>query len=359
MLPVVPALLDVLMPGASREAIAFHTGTLAAAYMLAIVALAQLWGAVSDRYSRRGVLLLGMGGHVLAQAAFPAVQSMAQAYALRFAAGAFAAAVLPAVYAAASDLENIEQRTARLAWLGSASLLGYLAGPAISGAVFELQQGAIEWPLYASAAVALLAFLFVYGGLPGAAGRTPLAAPTSTSGPYALVRVAVLSTAAMVGLGAFEVGLTVFASQRLQLGADVLALMFVECSGVMLIVQACIGLTPAVASRFATLIVSAAFAAMAAGFVALALTAGGLQLYLAVALIAAGSGALLPLLTFLASLRRTMGLGAAIGLQTAAANLGQAAGSAAGGWLYAIMNRESFWVYAAVMAIGAGAAARR
>ena len=327
--------------------------------MLAIVVLAPLWGALSDRHGRRRVLLLGMAGLVLAQGVFALAQSMVQAYVLRFAAGAFAAAVLPAAYSTGSEFDDTERRAARLAWLGSASLLGYLAGPAISGATYGLQEGSIEAPLFVSAGVAFVAFLLMYGAFTKAEAPPAFAPATPTSGPYMLARVAILSTAAMVGLGAFEVGLTVLVSQRLLLRPDVLALMFIECSAVMLVVQAWIGLAPWVASRFANLIVSVAFGSMAAGFVLLALTAGGVSLYLAIGLVAAGSGALIPLLTFLASLRTSMGLGAAIGVQTAAANFGQASGSAAGGWLYAVMNRESFWLYAAVMAIGAAAAARR
>ncbi len=97
----------------------------------------------------------------------------------------------------------------------------------------------------------------------------------------------------------------------------------------------------------------------AGAFAVLALTSTIVAVYVGVAVVAAGSGALLPLLTFLASLPRTAGLGVAIGFQTAAANLGQATGSAAAGWLYGSLNRESFWLYAVLMALGAGVAARR
>lgn len=357
-LPVVPALLDGWMPGASRETISSHTGMLAAVYMFAIVLFAPMWGALSDRLGRRRVLLAGMAGYGAALALLPSAQSMAQAYVIRFAAGASAGAVLPAVFAAAAEIEDVDRRTVWLAWLGAASLLGYLAGPAISGAAFALLKDAAS-PLYVSAAVAVLVLLAAHAGVrpdsPGVAMRSPGASPSA----YGLARVAALSMGAMFGLGAFEVGLTVLASQGLRLGADALALMFAECSAVMLLVQASLGAAPSRASRFATTIAAIAFGAMAAGFAVLGLSGATLSTYLAVALIAAGSGALLPLLTFLASLRPGIGIGAAIGIQAAAANLGQAAGSAAAGWLYGTMNRDSFWLYAALMAIGAGAAARR
>ena len=357
-LPVVPALLQSWMPGAGAESIASHTGMLAAAYMLPIVVLSPVWGVLSDRRGRRGIMVLGMAGHAAALAGFPWTESMAQAYVLRFTAGAFAGAVLPAVLGTAAELEDVERRTAWLAWLGAASLLGYLVGPAISGATYAWLKDA-ESPLYVSAGIAVLAFLATCAGArPEPAGPAERRA-SAPSSPYGLTRVAALSVGAMFGLGAFEVGITVFASQRLQLGAGALAVMFAECSAVMLVVQAWLGLFPSQASRFAAAITGVAFGAMTAGFAVLALSEAMPSTYVAVALVAAGSGALLPLLTLLASLRSGVGIGAAIGIQTAAANLGQGAGSAAAGLLYGAMSRESFWLYAALMAIGAGAAARR
>ena len=358
-LPLVPALLRELLPTASREAASFHTGALAAVYMMAVVALAPLWGRLSDRYGRRRILLLGMAGYALASIALAWADSMMQTYALRFAAGASAGAVLPAVLATASELEDVERRASRLAWLGAASLLGYLVGPALSGAIDALLQPDTEWPFYVAAGVAVAALLLTGVTLPDAAPVQASSREAPASSSYSLGRVAALSTGAMFGLGAFEVGLTVLAAQRLSLGTGALALMFVECSLVMLIVQAWLALLPAAASHRARAVAAASFACMTVGFGVLALARSVELVYVGVALLAAGSGALLPLLTFLASLPQTIGLGAAIGIQTAAANLGQAGGSAAAGWLYGAANRESFWIYAALMALGAGIAARR
>ena len=357
-LPVVPALLDAWMPGGSREALSSHTGMLAAVYMLAIVLLAPMWGLLSDRLGRRSILLLGIAGHAAAIVALPSAQSMAQGYVLRFAAGAFAGAIVPAVLAAAAELEDVARRTTWLAWLGAANLLGYLAGPAISGGTYALLND-VRAPLYASAAAAVFALLANYFASRPEAVSAPLHTSPSSPSPYGLLRVAALSVGAMFGLGAFEVGLTVLGAQRLELRAEVLALMFAECSAVMLLVQTWLAVSRSRASRFATTIASIAFGAMTAGFSLLAVSDGMLSASIAVALIAAGSGALTPLLTLLASLRPGIGIGASIGIQTAAANLGQGAGSIAAGLLYASISRESFWLYAALMAIGAGAAARR
>jgi len=346
------------MRAASREAASSHTGLLAAVYMFAIVLLAPVWGTLADRRGRRTILLLGMAGHAAAIVAFPWAQSMTQAYLLRFAAGAFASAVVPAVLATAARLQAIEQRTAWLAWLGTASLLGYLVGPALSGALYAWVNDPTA-PLYGSAAIAVGALMAAaLGSRPEAADGAARSSAVASS-PYGLVRVAALSIGAMFGLGAFEVGLTVLGAQRLELQAQALALLFAECSAVMLLVQAWLALRASGAARRVKGVAGIAFAVMTTGFSVLAVSDGLPSAYVAVALIAAGSGALIPLLALLASLRPGIGVGASIGIQTAAANLGQGAGSAAAGWLYGSLDRESFWLYAVLMAIGAGVAARR
>jgi predicted MFS family arabinose efflux permease len=356
-LPLLPVLLARWSPQSASAAHALHTGALAAVYMVAIVLLAPLWGRLSDRRGRRRVLLAGLAGFSLASLALAWAESMAQAYALRFLAGAFAGAILPAVFAAASETEDVERRTSWMARLGAASLLGYLVGPALSSAIAGLGAAGTQWALYAAAGVGLAALAIVPAGFPFAAPSRCKAA--ASAAPYGLARVAALSIGGMFGLGAFEVGLMLLAVQTLSLGAGMLALLFVECSVVMLLVQGWLALAPATVSRRTPAIVAAAFAAMAAGFAVLALKPSLGAAYAGVALVAGGSGALLPLLTLLASLPRGIGLGATIGIQSAAANFGQAGGSAAAGWLYAALNRESFWLYAALMALGAGIAARR
>lgn len=346
LLPLVPTLLAGVMPAASRKATSLHTGTLAAAYMLAIVAVAPGWGAFFDRFGCRGMMVLGLAGHALAVAAVAWATSMQQIYVLRLAAGVSAGAVLVSAFTVASELEGVDRRTAWLAWLGSANLLGFLVGPAISAGVGTLQLG-LKAPLLASAGVSVLASaaaLAAIGKDRPATATTPVVLLPSP--PFAAVTIPLLSGVATFALGAFEVGLTLNSTQGLALRNDRLALLFIECSAVMLLIRAGLALAPALASRFASMTVAVAMAAMAGGFVVLASMEAAASRYLAVMLVAAGSGAALPILTLLASLRPRPTLGAAIGMQTGVAYLGQAAGSAVAGWLYDVAGRGSFWIYA-------------
>ena len=67
---------------------------------------------------------------------------------------------------------------------------------------------------------------------------------------------------------------------------------------------------------------------------------------------------LIPALAYLVSFAAGARQGAALGRQTAAASLGQAAGSAAAGWLFAVLIEVPFWVTAGLLGLGAVAALR-
>ena len=98
------------------------------------------------------------------------------------------------------------------------------------------------------------------------------------------------------------------------------------------------------------------FAAMTIGFALLPYASAPWILFVAVALVGAGSGVLLPVLSHLVTVGATAGLGIALGMQTAAASLGQALGSAAGGALFGQLAGASFWIQAGLMATGAAVA---
>ena len=98
------------------------------------------------------------------------------------------------------------------------------------------------------------------------------------------------------------------------------------------------------------------FAAMTIGFALLPYAAAPWILFVAVALVGAGAGVLLPVLSYLVTVGAIAGLGIVLGLQTAAASLGQALGSAAGGALFSQFAGASFWIPAGLMAGGAALA---
>jgi hypothetical protein len=120
----------------------------------------------------------------------------------------------------------------------------------------------------------------------------------------------------------------------------------------MIVVQALLFFAPLFERVRGSVLLALGFAAMAGGFALLARAPGYASALVAVGLIATGSGLLLPAISFVASLRAASGVGALLGALTAAGSLGQALGSAAGGWLFGALSARTFWIAGALMLVG-------
>ena len=158
----------------------------------------------------------------------------------------------------------------------------------------------------------------------------------------------------MLGLGGYEVSLALQGQQVLNLQPREIGWMFAECSLVMILVQV-FAFAPLL-QRVGSGLLAPAFLAMAVGIALLPYAASYPAMLIGVGLVAAAAGMLIPALVYLVSLAAGSAPGAAIGQQTAAANLGQAVGSAAAGWLRAVHSEMPFWGIAGLLAPGAVAA---
>ncbi len=125
---------------ATPAAVAWHTGALLGSYMLGLFATAPLWGAMSDRIGGRRLLLLGLGAYAAALVAFALAGSLAAAYGWRVLAGVAGGAVLPVVNTAIGGVPDQRARARLFAGASMATLLGLLAGPAVSGFVYAAMQ---------------------------------------------------------------------------------------------------------------------------------------------------------------------------------------------------------------------------
>jgi len=93
-LPLLPYLIERLSAtGFTATQVARHTGALTGVYALALFLFAPIWGRLSDRRGRRGVLLIGLFGFGTTMVAFSLVENLATVYAERFLSGMFASAV--------------------------------------------------------------------------------------------------------------------------------------------------------------------------------------------------------------------------------------------------------------------------
>lgn len=366
-LPVLPGLLERLHDDSAADALPLHAGLFTGIYVGAFVVAAPLWGRVTDRRDPRGVILAGLFGYAAATLWLGVASTLFAAYLARFVAGAFAAGLVPATAAAIVSRCDEASRTRHLAWMSAAAVAGFLFGPALSGAVHGLMaafpgdgNGALHLtavPIWATAAVALLGALAIAVGFrtfqnPNA---PPGPAPSSTTGLRAQGGLLVLSAAGAFGLGAFEVGLSLQSQRSWRFTPGELGWLFVTCSLVMLLIQAL--MFEWLRRRFQSAwLVIGGFLLMAAGFVAIAAVSDYGAVAGLVALIAAGSGVLLPTLSVAVVSGAGPAAGSATGYQNAAGNLGQASGSAIVGFLFVAAPDGSFAIVAMTMAVAAAAA---
>lgn len=349
-MPLLPQLLASLLPQAGPLALSWHVGAFAAVYMVAVVVFSRAWGAASDRYGTKPIVVIGLAGSALAVFGLSFADGLLSAYIGRAVQGAFASAILPVAISALARISDTAERARKVAGLGAASLLGFFAAPALSAAVVS---SAVADPVaavyYASALVSLAALAIVFS----ASRLAPQRPPESTGSTRALpTRFLALNLLAYFGLGAFEVALPLAARGPLAADAASVSAFFAVCSLMMLVAQGALMWAAPFRHRFPQVLV-AGIVAYAAGLLWLA-GAGSFGAALwAVGLIAAGSGLVLPLVGFLATLEIQSRPGAALGALTAAGGLGQALGSISGGALYGYVGMGMFTATAFAVALGA------
>lgn len=346
-LPHLPDLVAGLV-GTPVEAaqISRHTGLLTAVYTLALFLFAPLWGRASDRLGRRAVLFAALAGFGIATLFLSSAQTLTALYAERFFSAAFAAAISPVAAAALSERASTEHGRARsLALLSMGGIAGFFLGPMLGAATqraSDVLLGAakpaapLAMPLGVVALLAFATALAVAASLrrdDSVNARQSAERPRDTAPPHLLRRLLALSFIVSTGIGVFEVGLALRGRQELRLSEFEIALMFAECSLVMLLIQAA-AFSRLMRPEASPALIVPAVSILAAGLLVVAWTPGYALTLAVVGAVAAASGILSPLLTYWISRKSGHARGLQLGWQTAAASLGITVGSAAAGLLF-------------------------
>ena len=367
LLPLLPYLIERLKPGSGSTFISQNTGLLTSIYTLALFLFAPIWGHVSDRYGRRSILLIGMLGFGASALVFSFVENLPAIYAERFLSGMFAAAVTPVASAAIGDLAATdESRATRLTMVSVAGITGFLLGPMLGvfiarfGAeIFALKSsaGSLAIPLAASAVLALLVGVAIGFTVPGASHASLHRSRTvAMAGSARLVfKLLILAFIVSAGVGVFEVGLALRGKQELGLTPYQIAMMFTECSLVMIVVQALV-FSPLVNPATTRLLITPALAVLAVGLFLVPRASDFTMMLAVIGAVSASAGVLSPILTYWISSKAGNAQGAELGKQTAAASLGGAVGSAAGGYLFDVASVPGapFILMTALTALGVG-----
>jgi predicted MFS family arabinose efflux permease len=373
-LPLLPFLIERLLgPDGDAAQVSRATGLLTSLYMLSLFLFAPAWGRLSDRFGRRPILLIGLLGFSAATFIFAFIETLPSIYVERLLSGLFAAAVTPVALATIGDLAKTEEQLAhKLTFVSLAGISGVLLGPMVG--VFVSQAGAalfpgtseigsLSYPLAGIAIITLFSAAAIFFAVPdtnrnGAAPRRVNAA--SKSSRWLVPLLLSLASIVSAAVGVFEVGLALRGKQDLGLTQVQIALMFTTCSLVMIVMQAIIFFSPWVRPATTRWLIAPALGVLAAGLFLVPRASSFTLMLAAVGVVAASAGILAPILTYWISSKAGRAQGAQLGKQTAAASVGGAIGSAAGGLLFnvSLIPDAPFVLISALIVLGLGLSLR-
>lgn len=363
-LPVLPFILERLLPHGQSGAVPWHTGLLTALYTLALFLLSPLWGVLSDRFNRRVVIALGLIGSAASLVLLDNVSSLTMLYASRMLSGIFAAAVLPATLAYVAETCKAADRPRKFAIVASFTSLGFMLGPTIGGWLSSMvllppagmRLAGVLMPDSPFFVIALLGILCASGivllSMPHNQPRLGMVDEVKHVEKKEIRWALLLTLITVFGVSTAEVGITLLGKQSLSLAPSAISQFFVVCSLVMITVQ--IGFFPILMRKFSiqNLLVSA-FILAAFGLGMIPYTKSTQVLDILFGMIAAGTGILVPVLASVISEAAGQRQGKALGQQTSAANLGQAIAAAATGGLFFTAPAVPFLMSASMLAAGA------
>ena len=353
-------------PASWLSGVTVQVGLLTAVYPLLQLLVAPVWGRMSDSVGRRRLLLVGIAGAAASYVLFAMATSLTMLYVARALGGLLSSAIFPAASAYVADSTTETERGRGMAWLGAASSLGAVVGPALGGTLartgWELRTAtgilvvsSFSIPFLAAAMLALAALLGVLAWLPES--RQALNGPNKVGGPEASASARLhsllgLSLAAQFGLALFETTFALFAKQMWSYGPAEVGAAFMVCGLVMSVAQL------AVASAFAARVgpwpqVAVGFALVGASLALLVSSQGTVVVLLMVATLALGVALVAPNVATLITFRGGSRTGAALGAQATANGIGQTGGAALGGMLLA-WKMDAPFLLAAMLFVAVG-----
>lgn len=371
-LPVLPFYAErvALRAGASAADVAVQAGLLTAIYPLAQLVFAPLWGYWSDALGRRRLVLVGIGGAAVGQLAFAFAGTLGALYSARALGGFLSSAIFPAAAGYVADATEERERARGMAWLGTASSLGAVVGPALGAMLSRVQWHAglsvlgilitgFALPFLTSAVLSGVAFAAAVAWLP----ESPLPSAAGKANPFATLRqlargplgaLLALVIAGQFGLALFEATFALYARRMWSFGPTEVGVAFGVCGLVMSVAQT--GALALVGRRVGQLKIIATGFALFGGSLGVLPVASGIAAVLAViGAMGLGIALIAPSLTALIASHGGARSGGALGIQGAANSLGQLGGTVLGGALLG-WRMEAPYVVAAVFlgAIGIG-----
>ena len=373
LLPVLlTVFLDLIGFGVVIPLLSFYAGEhgatplqitlLMAVYSLAQFVMAPVWGALSDRYGRRPILLLSVGATSVCLLGFSLADSVPMLFLFRTLHGV-ATANISTAQAAVADVTPPEKRAMGLGMIGAAFGVGFTLGPLLGG---ELSTYGLAVPIQAAAALSAVNFALTLALLPET--RKPGAGPVRVRSlhPARFLEVArhpvvglcvVLTFCLTLAFGAMESTFSLFAEHRWDLSAQAVGRMFGAAGLVMIIIQG--GLIGRLVKRVGEgPLIPLGVGVLAVGLALLPLARPTGPMVAVFILIAIGQGIANPSLQSLISRGADEHeQGFVLGTNQSMSALARALGPALGGLLFTGVSMDApFWAAAVVVAACVGLA---
>lgn len=351
---VIPALGDLaLRYGASS----FEMGLLTAAYAVAQLVCAPVWGLLIDRIGCKPIVITGLVGFSLSFLLMGLAESFAGIMAGRVLGGILSAALLPSAQVFAARLSGSGGRSVALGRLAAAMALGFVLGPVLSVALLPL---GIRAPFLFSLGLGLLVALAASLLLSEPQRIEEPRADPNAAGPLKWFRRGLLSSAAvwfwlafiiMFGASSVFTLLVYFVEQQIQGTAFHASLVFAGFGAATALCSTFL-LGPAV-RRFGEIgTIRGALLIAVVGFVFFCAASDVVGLCAAGALVGSGMALSRPAIASLAMEEASLGHGATMGIQGSFDALGRILGPLGAGLLYTWSPRAPFFFSAAISAAG-------
>lgn len=339
----------------------FQVGLVMAAYSMAQLIAAPLWGRLSDRIGRRPVLLGTLAGMTIGSAALAFVDSLFVLFVVRIATG-FMAGNISTAFAYVSDVTTPATRARGMGIVGAAFGVGFVAGPAIGGILAGADPLAADFrtPALAAAGLSLLAMTLAAVRLPEsmtpearAAARAakirPFAAWRDMMGRPRLRRLVGLMFGATFVFAGMEATFAMWSERQFGWGPEPNGYLFAMIGILSAAIQG--GLIGRLAHRFGeSRLIPIGAALLALGLGAIPLASSPILLVPAMLLAGAGFSLMSPSLSSLISLEAAeTERGAVMGLSRSAATLGRVLGPAWGGAVFGMIGKDAPYAFGAVL----------
>ncbi len=352
-IPLIPFYIDSF--GASGSELGLLMATFAAMQFF----FAPLWGQLSDRHGRKGVLMIGILGYAVSQLLFGLSTELWMLFASRALAGILSAATLPTAMAYIGDSTSDEDRGGGMGMLGAAMGVGMVLGPGLGG---WLATQSLSLPFFIAAGLSALMLPFVWLALPESLpkeartqGGKGLQGPQfgemwrALFGPIGFLLV--LAFLVSYGLANFEAVFGLYALQRYDYGPARVGTILTVIGLASALVQG--GLTGPLTKRWGEVaIIRISLLGSAIGFVLMLQAQTYVAVLLTVSFFIVSNALLRPAVSALISQRASGGQGVAMGLNNSFMSLGRMVGPSWAGFVFDTNMSYPYWSGSFIMLIG-------